>query len=54
MPTYEYRCKNCGHEFAEVLRISEHDRYKPRCPKCKSEKIQQLVSSFFAKTSNKS
>jgi putative FmdB family regulatory protein len=33
MPTYEYHCKDCGHEFVEVLRVSEHDKSKPRAPK---------------------
>jgi putative FmdB family regulatory protein len=54
MPAYEYRCKDCGHQFVEVLRVSEHDKHKPQCPKCKSEKIEQMLSSFFAKTSKKS
>lgn len=53
MPTYEYRCKDCGHHFVEVLTVSEHDKYKPQCPKCKSEKVEQMISSFFAKTSRK-
>lgn len=54
MPTYEYRCKDCGHQFAEVMTISEHETHKPQCPKCKSKKIEQRLSSFFAKTSKKS
>ncbi|MDZ7292711.1 MAG: zinc ribbon domain-containing protein [candidate division KSB1 bacterium] len=53
MPTYEYRCKDCGHQFVEVLRVSEHDKFKPQCPKCKSENVEQLLSNFFAKTSRK-
>ena len=54
MPTYEYRCEDCGHEFVAVLTISEHDKGKPRCPKCSSEKVQQAVSGVFVKTSRKS
>jgi putative FmdB family regulatory protein len=54
MPAYEYRCLECGHKFIEVMRISEHDTYKPQCPKCKSNKVEQIVSEFFAKTSKKS
>jgi putative FmdB family regulatory protein len=54
MPTYEYRCKGCGHKFVEVLTIGEHDKYKPKCPKCEGRKVEQLISSFFAKTSSKS
>ena len=54
MPTYEYRCEDCGHEFERVLLMSEHDRAKPQCPKCKSERVAQAVSSVFVKTSRKS
>jgi len=54
MPTYEYRCKDCGHQFVEVLQVKEHENYKPQCPKCKSQKVEQIISSFFAKTSRKS
>jgi putative FmdB family regulatory protein len=54
MPTYEYRCDDCGHEFAVVLSISEHDKAKPQCPKCASKTVQQTVSAVFVKTSRKS
>jgi putative FmdB family regulatory protein len=54
MPTYEYRCEDCGHEFVTVLSISEHDKSKPPCPKCSSVKVQQAVSSVSVKTSRKS
>ncbi len=54
MPTYEYRCEDCGHEFTTVLRISEHDKVKTQCPKCKSENVQQTLSTVFIKTSRKS
>ena len=53
MPTYEYRCEDCGHEFTTHLTIGEHDAAKPQCPRCKSEKVQQAVSSVFVKTSRK-
>ncbi len=54
MPTYEYRCRKCSHEFTRVLSISEHEKYQPACPKCKSKKVDQKISSFFAKTARKS
>lgn len=55
MPTYEYICKNCGHQFEQVRSIREHDeKPKPPCPKCGSKKVEQAISSFSAITSKKS
>lgn len=54
MPTYEFRCEDCGHEFVTVLTLKEHDEGKPRCPKCKSVKVEQAVTAVFVKTSRKS
>jgi putative FmdB family regulatory protein len=34
MPTYDYRCKKCGHRFE--LFHSIKDETPKRCPKCKS------------------
>ncbi len=41
MPTYDYRCKKCSHEFALFQGIKE----KPRrtCPKCRG-RIERLVT----------
>lgn len=33
MPTYEYVCRKCGHEFDAFQRMS--DAPLKRCPKCK-------------------
>jgi len=51
MPTYEYHCKACDHEFERVQRITE-DPIKT-CPKCKKRKVQRLISqtSFVLKGS---
>jgi putative FmdB family regulatory protein len=54
MPTYEYTCKKCGKRFSLLMRISEHDKKKVRCPKCDSSQVAQSVLSFFATTSKKS
>ena len=54
MPTYEYRCNACGHEFVEVHTIAEHVKAKLTCPKCKSEEVARRYSTFFAKTRKKS
>lgn len=42
MPTYEYACEKCGHEFERQQRITE-DPVKV-CPKCKAKKVRRLIS----------
>ena len=42
MPTYEYGCKACGHEWELEQRISENPIRK--CPKCKKLKATRLIS----------
>jgi putative FmdB family regulatory protein len=42
MPTYEYACGACGHEWELEQRISEKPATK--CPKCKKSKAQRLIS----------
>lgn len=51
MPTYEYQCEKCGHEFEREQRITE-DPIKT-CPKCKAQKAKRLISatSFVLKGS---
>jgi putative FmdB family regulatory protein len=53
MPTYEYRCRDCHHVFDRVEPLSEHGRKTPTCPKCRSRQVEQVLTSFFAKTSHK-
>ena len=49
MPTYEYRCRACGHEFEREQRITD-DPVKT-CPECRSRKVKKLISqtSFVLK-----
>jgi len=41
MPTYDYRCEACGHEFEEFQSISAGALRK--CPKCKKLKLKRLI-----------
>jgi len=41
MPTYDYRCKNCGHEFEEFQSMSDPELRK--CPECKKLKLERLI-----------
>jgi putative FmdB family regulatory protein len=54
MPTYAYRCEQCGETFERVETISEHDIARPRCPKCESDKIVSVPTPFMAITGKKS
>src|ERR1700694_5418149 len=40
MPTYGYRCGNCGHQFEIVQRIS--DEPLKTCPKCQGKLAKML------------
>ena len=53
MPTYEYECLECKKRFSLMMGISEHDKAKPSCPKCKGKKVKQSISIFTSKTSRK-
>jgi len=43
MPTYDYRCNNCGHEF-EILQKMSDDHLKS-CPKCSQETLKRLLGT---------
>ena len=42
MPTYEYICLNCKHEWEEEQKITE--KPKKKCPKCEQEEAQRQIS----------
>ena len=42
MPTYEYECMRCGHEFELFQSISEEPR--KRCPQCRG-KVQRKIGT---------
>ncbi|QYM80756.1 zinc ribbon domain-containing protein [Horticoccus luteus] len=43
MPTYEYVCPKCGHEFEQFQ--SMRDEPLKKCPKCKKMGLKRLVGS---------
>ena len=49
MPTYEYLCEKCEHEFEREQRMS--DPPVKTCPACRSRKVTRLISrtSFVLK-----
>ncbi|MFA5405710.1 MAG: zinc ribbon domain-containing protein [Ignavibacteria bacterium] len=42
MPTYEYKCDNCNHEF-EVMQSIKDEPLK-KCPNCGKSKLKKLIS----------
>ena len=43
MPTYEYRCRACGHAFEAFQKIS--DAPIETCPKCEASEAERLISA---------
>lgn len=43
MPTYEYECRDCGHKFELLQKMS--DKPVKKCPKCKKEAAKRLIST---------
>ena len=43
MPTYDYRCKACGHEFEHFQSITAPTLKK--CPKCGKPKLERLIGT---------
>ncbi|MGI9430054.1 MAG: FmdB family zinc ribbon protein [Bythopirellula sp.] len=46
MPTYDYECDACGHEFELFQSISEP--VKRKCPECKKSKLRRLFGTGAA------
>lgn len=46
MPTYEYRCTNCKHQF-EVFQ-SMKDAPKRKCPECGKNTLERLIGTGAA------
>lgn len=43
MPTYDYLCDNCGHEFEQFQSITANPLRK--CPDCKKMKLNRLIGT---------
>lgn len=43
MPTYDYRCQGCGHEFELFQSMS--DKVKRKCPECAEPKLKRLIGT---------
>ncbi len=54
MPTYEFKCRKCGHVFERRMTVSQREKARPSCPECKGRRVEPVFSGFMARTSRKS
>ncbi len=54
MPHYEFLCLKCSNQFELLMSISERQKIKPKCPKCKGTKVTPQLGSFMVQTTKKS
>ncbi len=47
MPTYDYKCKQCGDHFEIVCHFDERDE-KSVCPACGSRDVETVLSGRFS------
>lgn len=51
MPIFEFKCQDCGEIFEEL--VLGGDEEKVRCKKCKSERVEKLISKVAFKSGSK-
>jgi putative FmdB family regulatory protein len=44
MPIYEFKCLKCE-EFIELLVMNKNEEVELKCPKCKGEDLERILSS---------
>jgi putative FmdB family regulatory protein len=54
MPTYDYHCKACGHDFSRNESLTQHEQARVSCPQCHSKQVERTFTTFYAKTGRKS
>jgi putative FmdB family regulatory protein len=56
MPIYDYRCKDCDHEFYLIESLEEHEeqeRRKRTCPECGSSNVERRITAPYVHTAKK-
>ena len=53
MPLYEYKCKDCGHQFDALRSMKDADK-TIQCRSCHSEHTNRAMSVFFASSEGRS
>jgi putative FmdB family regulatory protein len=54
MPRYEFLCEKCQKPFELTMTISEQEKGKVRCPRCKSTRVVPQLGGFMGQTAKKS
>lgn len=54
MPSYDFKCKDCDHQFSVTMSVAEYGEGKTVCPKCNSKNLKRLISLVSVITSKKS
>lgn len=56
MPFYEYKCRQCGARFEEMVSLSrrEEEERELTCPECGARGPERQISTFAAPTSHSS
>lgn len=54
MPRYEFLCEKCRKPFEVTMTISEREKVKAACPRCKGTNVTPQLAGFMAQTMKKS
>ena len=54
MPMYDYRCKNCGEKFEELVFSSSTPDEEITCPNCNENQSERLLSAPMVSTGGSS
>ncbi len=54
MPTYDFRCKNCGKRFDVFLSFTEYEKAEIKCSFCGSAEVQRKIGRIRVARSNES
>lgn len=51
MPSYDFRCKNCGHEFSKFYKsYAAYDAATPTCSHCGHTDLSRIISRVAVKS----
>ena len=54
MPMYEFECRDCGHEFEDLVFSSNYSPEDIKCPTCGTAKPERKISAAAVGVSSNS